>query len=51
MVVKGSLQYRILNNPVEVHELDASAPGVVEPEVLHEVQPAGAVDFYVEFYR
>ena len=26
-------------------------PGIVEPTVLHHVEPLGAVRFYVEFYR
>jgi tellurite resistance-related uncharacterized protein len=28
-----------------------SAPGVIEPAILHEVEPLGPVRFHVEFYR
>ena len=50
-MLEGSLLYRILQSPVEELRLDSDHPGVVEPEVEHEVQPLGKVRFYVQFYR
>jgi tellurite resistance-related uncharacterized protein len=49
-VVEGRLRYRTLAPPSE-HLLDAERPGVVEPEVPHEVEPVGPVRFYVVFLR
>ena len=51
VVLSGSLLYRILEPKTEEIQLSAVQPGVVEPTVLHEVQPLGEVQFYVEFYR
>ena len=51
VVLEGSLVYRILQSPVQELRLDSDHPGVVEPEVKHEVQPLGKVRFYVQFYR
>lgn len=51
VIVSGALLYRILEPSQEEIELSPSYFGVVEPEVLHEVEPLGAVEFYVEFYR
>lgn len=50
-VLEGSLRYRILEPQIEEHVLSADHPGVVEPEVPHEVEPLGKVRFYVEFLR
>ena len=50
-VESGTLRYRILEPEIEEHELTPDAPGVVEPEVPHEVEPLGAVQFHVEFHR
>jgi tellurite resistance-related uncharacterized protein len=56
-VVRGSLRYRILEahaveaSVAEEHVLLPGRPGVVEPEVPHEVEPLGEVRFYVEFLR
>lgn len=49
-VVEGRLAYRI-PGAGEEHVLTPDAPGVVEPEVPHEVEPLGAVRFFVEFLR
>ncbi len=49
-VVRGSLRYRILAPEPEEHLLSPGHPGVVEPEVPHEVEPVGEVRFYVEFF-
>lgn len=51
VVLSGKLLYRILEPVAEEIELSPSHPGVVEPQILHEVEPLGAVEFYVEFYR
>ena len=47
----GLLCYRILEPEVVEFELSPELPGIVEPEVLHEVEPLGEVSFHVEFYR
>lgn len=51
VIVSGKLNYRILEPDLEEVELSAEFHGVVEPTVLHEVEPLGNVKFYVEFYR
>lgn len=51
IVVEGELLYRILEPEVEDVHLSPAQAGVVEPTVLHQVEPLGAVRFYVEFYR
>jgi len=50
-VLQGELRYRILAPQVEEHVLSPEHPGVVEPEVPHEVEPLGPVRFFVEFLR
>lgn len=50
-VLEGSLRYRILEPIRQEHVLMAHQIGIVEPEVPHEVEPLGAVRFYVEFLR
>ena len=50
-VLEGSLRYRILEPQPEEHVLSPERSGIVEPEVPHEVEPLGAVRFYVEFLR
>ena len=50
-VVEGSLLYRILEPEAEEHVLTPEQPGVVEPEVPHEIAPRGTVRFFVEFCR
>jgi tellurite resistance-related uncharacterized protein len=51
VVVEGQLLYRILEPEVEEVSLSPDRPGVVEPTVLHQVEPLGEVRFYVEFHR
>lgn len=48
---KGELEYTILEPKKEVHLLAPNKPGVVEPEIHHQVAPRGEVTFYVEFYK
>lgn len=53
-VLDGRLTYRIKDprRPAREFILTADAPpGVVEPTILHEVEPLGPVRFYVEFHR
>lgn len=51
VVLEGKLIYRITDprRPRSEQVLSPTAPGVVEPTVLHEVEPQGAVRFLVEF--
>lgn len=51
VVLEGELLYRILEPALEEVVLSADYQGVIEPQVLHEVQPLGSVKFYVEFCR
>jgi tellurite resistance-related uncharacterized protein len=53
-VLEGRLAYRITDprRPASQTVLSPDeAPGVVEPTILHEVEPLGPVRFYVEFFR
>lgn len=50
VVLDGKLLYTI-QEPHEEILLEPGRDGVVEPTVLHHVQPQGAVRFYVEFYQ
>jgi tellurite resistance-related uncharacterized protein len=53
-VLEGRLAYRITdpNRPAAEQLLTPDVPpGVVEPGVLHEVEPLGPVRFFVEFHR
>lgn len=53
-VLQGHLIYRVTDprrSPVEKILSPDQAPGVIAPEVLHEVEPLDDVQFYVEFHR
>ena len=50
-VVEGSLRYRILEPSREEWLLTRDRPGIVAPEVGHEVEVVGPVRFFVEFLR
>ncbi len=50
-VLEGRLLYRIHTSPAEEHVLDPDTPGIVEPEVDHDVAPLGQSRFRVEFFR
>jgi tellurite resistance-related uncharacterized protein len=53
-VLEGRLAYRITDPSRETSErvlTRGAEPGLVEPAVLHEVEPLGPVRFYVEFHR
>lgn len=51
VVIHGRLEYRILEPEPETVHLSNELYGIVEPEILHEVEPMGEVEFYVEFYN
>lgn len=51
VVLEGRLRYRILEPESEEIELSPGRPGIVEPEVLHEVEAPGPVRFHVDFCR
>jgi tellurite resistance-related uncharacterized protein len=53
-VLEGRLAYSIKDprRPASTIVLTPSdPPGVVEPTILHDVEPLGAVRFFVEFHR
>ena len=50
-VLEGRLRYVVKAPIAGEHVLDAAHPGIVVPEVLHHVEPDGAVRFFVEFHR
>jgi tellurite resistance-related uncharacterized protein len=53
-VLEGRLIYRIRDprRPASDAELTPeTGPGIVEPTVLHEVEPLGQTRFYVDFYK
>ncbi|GGD55522.1 DUF1971 domain-containing protein [Erythrobacter arachoides] len=53
-VEEGKLRY-LVTDPRRVSTNEVltpdSAPGIVEPTILHRVEPIGAVKFHVEFLR
>ena len=50
IVTEGKLLYRVAALGTEM-ELSRNQAGIIVPEVLHCVEPVGAVRFFVEFYR
>lgn len=50
VVLEGRLNYWI-DGDDEVYVLSSDAPGIIEPEALHRVEPDGPVTFKVEFLR
>ncbi len=53
-VEEGVLRYRVTDPrrlPTERDLTPSSEPGVVEPTILHHVEPIGQVRFHVEFLR
>lgn len=51
VVLEGVLVYRILHPDKKEFQLVPGNPGIIEPTILHEVEPRGAVRFYIQFYR
>ena len=52
-VTEGELVYRVVDPRRDKREtvLTLGCAGVVEPTILHEVQPRGRTRFFVEFFR
>jgi tellurite resistance-related uncharacterized protein len=50
-VTQGRLRYVVDGLDGRTFELDVEHPGVVAPGVLHHVDPAGEVVFWVEFHH
>ena len=53
-VAEGQLAYRVTDprrEPAELVLTPDAPPGVIEPTMLHHVEPLGPVRFRVEFYR
>ena len=50
-VLAGQLRYVVAEPINQTFLLDSEQVGIIAPEVVHSVQPEGAVQFYVEFYR
>ena len=50
-VLEGELAFRELEPAVLLHVLGPGRDGIVAPEAPHEVEPRGAVRFFVEFLR
>lgn len=50
IVTGGKLRYCVAALDTDV-ELSLNNPGIVVPEVLHSIEPLGAVSFFVEFYK
>ena len=51
VVAEGRLRYTILEPSREEYVLSPGAPGIIEPEMSHEVAADGPVRFWVEFLR
>lgn len=49
-VTRGSLLY-VLEASGKQHRLDAPACIIIQPEELHHVEPLGAMEMQVDFYR
>ena len=51
VVLEGRLRFRILEPETEEAWPSPGRPGIVEAQVLHEVEALGRVRFRVEFHR
>lgn len=49
-VLEGELRFRTIE-PISQTLISPGVPGIVAPEQPHQVDPHGAVRFFVEFYR
>jgi len=53
-VGEGQLRYRVTDPhraPLDTILTPETAPGIVEPDIAHQVEPLGPVRFHVEFWR
>lgn len=51
VLVSGRLKYRVLEPVLTEWMLTPEQPAVIEPTVLHEIEPAGECSFYLEFLK
>ena len=49
-LISGTLRYVVPETGLDVL-LSPERPGIVQPEQIHFIAPAGPVHFYVEFWR
>ena len=52
-VLSGALRYSVTDparDPLTI-DLTPAIPGIIEPAILHRVEPLGEVEFQVEFHR
>jgi tellurite resistance-related uncharacterized protein len=49
-VVDGKLLLKFADDS-NVYELTSENPGIIPPQVLHQVEAPGKVKFFVEFYK
>lgn len=50
-VIEGRLLYRDIEAQTETVLEPGDEPGVIQPEIRHEVAPLGSVRFFIEFHR
>lgn len=50
-VLKGRIILRTHGDDAREEDLSPAAPGIIEPQVPHELEPEGAVEFYVQYFR
>ena len=50
-VIDGRLLYRVSEPTASEIVIESNRPGLIEPAVLHQIAPLGAVRFYIEFHR
>ena len=50
-VLDGQLRYSVHAPLTQEFVLEPTRAGIIVPELLHHVEPLGAVRFFVEFYR
>lgn len=53
-VLEGKLAYRVIDarrSRLDYLLTPKTLPAVIEPTILHEVEPCGPVRFFIEFYR
>ena len=51
VLISGRLKYRVLEPVLAEWMLTPEQPAIIEPTVLHEIEPAGECSFYLEFLK
>lgn len=51
VIVSGSLKYRVLEPVLAEWVLTPEQPAIIEPTVVHEIEPIGECSFYLEFLK